>query len=96
MAKKELDAREMMEIAVSVMRESVRESRDDGKASPLVGAVLVKPDGAFESASRGELRDGDHAEFTLLERKNRGNKLDGSVLFTTLEPAPLDLGNIRN
>jgi ATP-dependent DNA helicase RecG len=62
------------------------EPRGDGKASPRVGAVLVKPDGTIETACRGELRHGDHAEFTLLERKNRGNKLDGSVLFATLEP----------
>jgi ATP-dependent DNA helicase RecG len=48
--------------------------------------VLVKPDGTVETACRGELRHGDHAEFTLLERKNRGNRLDGSILFATLEP----------
>ncbi len=58
----------------------------DGKASPMVGAVLVKNTGNVELASRGELRLGDHAEFTLLERKNRSERLDGTVLFTTLEP----------
>jgi len=80
------EPRELMELAIEVMRQSVPEPRDDGKASPKVGAVLVKPDGKIETAYRGELRHGDHAEFTLLERKNRGNKLDGSTLFATLEP----------
>jgi pyrimidine deaminase RibD-like protein len=75
-----------MEMAIDVMRQSVSEPRDDGKASPKVGAVLVKPDGTVETACRGELRHGDHAEFTILERKNRGNRLDGSILFATLEP----------
>jgi len=75
-----------MELAIEVMRQSVPEPRKDGKARPKVGAVLVKPDGTVETAYRGELRHGDHAEFTLLERKNRGNKLDGSTLFATLEP----------
>ena len=78
--------RTLMELAIEEMRKSVREPREDGKASPLVGAALVKPDGSVETAHRGELRHGDHAEFTLLERKNRANKLDGSKLFATLEP----------
>lgn len=85
-ARRKTREREMMELAVSVMKASVPEPRRDGKASPLVGAVLVKPDGTVDSASRGELRFGDHAEFTLLERKNRSNRLDGAVLFSTLEP----------
>lgn len=76
----------MMQRAVEVMRESVDEARGDGKACPKVGAVLVRPDGSIDTACRGELRDGDHAEFTLLERKNRSVRLDGSVLFATLEP----------
>ncbi len=75
-----------MEQAVEVMAQSIMEPRKDGKASPLVGAVLVRDGGVIESAYRGELREGDHAEFTLLERKNRASKLDGAILFATLEP----------
>jgi len=71
---------------VDVMRQSIDEPRDDGDPPPKVGAVLWKPDGTIETACRGELRYGDHAEFTLLERKNRSNRLDGSILFSTLEP----------
>lgn len=78
--------RTYMEQAVNVMRQSIEERRNDGKASPKVGAVLVKRDGTFVTAYRGELRDGDHAEFTLLERKHRDEKLDDAVLFATLEP----------
>lgn len=85
-AKPKFDPRKMMEMAVDVMEKSIAERRKDGKKSPLVGAVLVKPDGEVETAYRGELREGDHAEFTLLERKNRDSKLDGAVLFATLEP----------
>ncbi|MBI3923738.1 MAG: hypothetical protein HY318_20120 [Armatimonadetes bacterium] len=84
--KTELEPRALMKLAIEVMRQSVSEPRDDGKASPKVGAVLVKPDGAVVTACRGELRHGDHAEYTLLERKNRDSRLDGSVLFVTLEP----------
>lgn len=75
-----------MEQAVQVMKQSTAEVRLDGKAVPLVGAVLVKLDGTVETASRGELRDGDHAEFSLIERKNRAVRLDGARLFSTLEP----------
>lgn len=85
-AKSKFDPRKLMEKAIAVMKESINEPRADGKASPLVGAVLWKPDGSLETAHRGELREGDHAEFTLLERKNRANKLDGCILFATLEP----------
>ncbi|HEV3259171.1 MAG TPA: ATP-binding protein [Gemmataceae bacterium] len=83
---KKADLRKFMEQAVKVMSQSIAEPRTDGKASPKVGAVLRKPDGTVETAFRGELRQGDHAEFTLLERKNRDTKLDGSILFATLEP----------
>lgn len=79
-------ARRFMERAIEEMKKSVHEPRDDGKVAPLVGAVLVRPDGTVDTAYRGELRHGDHAEYTLLERKNRNVKLDGSFLFVTLEP----------
>ena len=84
--RKKFDPRALMELAVEVMGRSLAEPRDDGKASPSVGAVLWKPDGSVETACRSELRDGDHAEYTLLERKNRSNPLDGAVLLSTLEP----------
>ncbi|MFD2302537.1 hypothetical protein [Roseibacillus ishigakijimensis] len=73
-----------MEKAIDVMRLSISEPRDD-KVSPKVGAVLWLK-GEVQTASRGELRYGDHAEFTLLERKNRERALDGGILFATLEP----------
>ncbi|MBX3129292.1 MAG: hypothetical protein KF718_21420 [Polyangiaceae bacterium] len=85
MATKRFDPRKLMELAVDVMVRSTQEPRGDGKASPLVGAVLWN-DGVTDTASRSELRDGDHAEFTLLERKHRSDKLDNAVLFSTLEP----------
>jgi ATP-dependent DNA helicase RecG len=75
-----------MEMAVEVMRKSVDEGRDDGKACPKVGAVIVFPDGRTRTACRGELRDGDHAEYTLIERMLRDVRLDECVLFATLEP----------
>jgi len=86
MAKKKTDARAMMELAIEVMRRSVAEFRNDGKPNPKVGAVLIHKDGRIDTAYRGELREGDHAEFGLLERKNRHVALDGAVLFATLEP----------
>ena len=81
-----LDPRRMMEKAIDVMRQSVPEHRPDASPSPAVGAVLVRPDGSIETAARGELREGNHAEFILLERKCAGERLDGCILFTTLEP----------
>lgn len=78
--------RELQERAIAAMRKSIDEPRDDGDQPPKVGAVLWKPDGTIETAFRGEMRYGDHAEYTLLDRKNYGNPLDGSVVFATLEP----------
>lgn len=78
--------RPYMELAIAEMNKSKNEPRPDGKVPPKVGAVLVFPDGKVIQAHRGELREGDHAEFSLLERKLGHEKLDGCILFTTLEP----------
>jgi len=85
MTKPMMDAREYMLKTIEVMNRSIQEPRND-KVSPKVGALLIKPTGEIDTAFRGELREGDHAEFTLLERKNRSISLEGSILFATLEP----------
>jgi len=77
--------RKFVELAVEEMRQSRSEHAD--KYDPLVGAVLVGPDGqVLGTAHRGKLRDGEHAEFTLIERLLGNQKLDGSTLYVTLEP----------
>ncbi len=75
-----------MQLAIEEMLKSLHEPRSDGKIPPKVGAVLLFPNGEIVRAHRGELREGNHAEFTLLERKLTNKKLDDCILFTTLEP----------
>ena len=82
----QFNARKLMEEAVEVMRQSEPERRADGKATPRVGAVIWRAGEDVVGACRGELRAGDHAEYTLLDRKLRADRLDGAVLFSTLEP----------
>ena len=86
MAKKQYTHTELMQMAIDVMNKSVNEPREDGKVPPKVGAVLLFPDGRVDTAFRGELREGEHAEFTLLERKLSNENLEGCILYTTLEP----------
>jgi pyrimidine deaminase RibD-like protein len=82
-----IDVRKYMQLAIDEMRKSIPEKRDDGKASPKVGAVLISKEGVLLGAAhRGELREGDHAEFTLLERKFRSKNVTDCILFATLEP----------
>ncbi len=86
MSKKQYTHKELMQLAIDVMNKSVNEPREDGKVPPKVGAVLLFPDGRVETAYRGELREGDHAEFTLLERKLANENVSDCILYTTLEP----------
>lgn len=83
---KTFNPRTYMELAIEEMNKSINEPRGDGKVPPKVGAILLFPNGKVERGHRGELREGDHAEFTLIERKLSHEKLDDCILFTTLEP----------
>lgn len=77
------DDRAMMERAVALAAQCVSES---GRVSPKVGAIVVRDGVVLGAAYRSEMKAGEHAEYTLLERKLRGISLEGATLYSTLEP----------
>jgi pyrimidine deaminase RibD-like protein/NTP pyrophosphatase (non-canonical NTP hydrolase) len=78
-----LEHEKYMAMAVKEAKKSVSES---GRDSPLVGAVIVQADGTVYTGYRGELALGDHAEYTVLEKKAADESLAGATVYTTLEP----------
>ena len=80
----------MTDTMLTYMRLAVDEAKmsrvEDQRSHPKVGAVLVRDGTVLASAHRGEFGPGDHAEFTLFEKKLPNMALKGATLFTTLEP----------
>ncbi len=75
--------RDFMKMAIDEARQCKPE---DGRVHPMVGAVVVKDGILLAKAYRGELKGGEHAEFTVLEKKLDLEALAGSTVYTTLEP----------
>jgi len=75
-----------IEKSIEISRKCVSE---EGKISPKVGAVLIKDNIILETAYRGEIKEGDHAEYTLLEKKLKSIDFSDTILITTLEPCTI-------
>jgi pyrimidine deaminase RibD-like protein len=60
---------------------------EPGREEPAhkVGVVIASNGEILEEAYRGQTKDGDHAEYTALERLQNVD-LTGAVVYTTLEP----------
>lgn len=77
--------REMQYMRLAI-QEAKRCRAEDDRIHPHVGAVVVRDDQVLGSACRGDQASGEHAEFTVLEKKLPREALARSTVYTTLEP----------
>ena len=59
---------------------------EDDRVHPCVGAIVVRNGKELGAAYRNELKDGQHAEHTVLETKLGKEIIAGCTVYTTLEP----------
>src|SRR5437773_4361025 len=79
--------RELMELTVKLSRNS--RSEEDGRSHPLVGAVIVHPNGkVLAEAWRGKYTPGNHAEQEALVDL-ADDVVAGSIVYSTLEPCSI-------
>src|SRR5258708_31490749 len=74
------------ELAALAVQEARKSNQEQGRTPLFVGAVAFRGEEVLGTAYRGELGHGEHAEYTLLERKLKDTPLTGATVFTTLEP----------
>lgn len=75
-----------IEFAAQAFEQARLSKQEPGRTPIYVGAVAVRNGKVLGAAHRGELKLGDHAEYTLLEKKLGKEVLAGSTIFATLEP----------
>jgi len=67
--------------------DEARKSKNVPEKAPIfVGAIVTKNGEFLDNAHRGERALGDHAEYTVLEKKLLNTDLDGATVYATLEP----------
>lgn len=68
--------RELLQRAIDLSRACTSEP---GKPSPKVGVVIARDGEIIGEGYRGELKPGEHGEFTVMERKLQDELLTGGI-----------------
>ena len=71
---------------LNFMKRAIEIAKKDPRPYFKIGTVIVTKDGEVKEAHGERISKGDHAEYTLLERKLIDKDVTGATLYTTLEP----------